>query len=199
MNDAGLVAIIYFNHGVTLSEQGRYPAALAIYFRGLRLDPESAALVRNSLAALTGWSKAEVGAGRFDVARGVLLAGLMLTPDDSTLRGNVPFVCQEQLKVVAARDGDEAARVVAADVMTACPEPLQSDVAEVIENHAVRRVGDLQKQGRRADAEAYVRRHVATIAPLGERCVSDLRECLHAPGVDDATDDSDPATTPLQP
>lgn len=281
VNDAGLVAIIYFNHGVTLSEQGRYPAALAMYFRGLRLDPESAALVRSALAALTGWSKTEVDAGRFDVARGVLLAGLMLTPDDSTLRRNVPFVCQEQLKAVAARDGDEAARVVAGEAMTSCPEPLRSDVAEVIENHVVRRssdlikagesaaaldlllqwrsvvphphdideqslfalqellaatttnpdaeaaaladavrrngefgsrsdardvvcrhlhlrVDDLRKRGRRVDAEAYVRRHVATIAPLGERCVSDFRERLHAPGADDATDDSGAATAPLQ-
>jgi len=88
VNDAGLVALIYFNHGVTKAGQGDHPGALAMYFRGLQLDGTSAALVTNALAALTNWSKALLDAGKAADAAAVSRAAMRLAPGDHGIRTN---------------------------------------------------------------------------------------------------------------
>lgn len=88
VNDAGLVAIIYFNHGVALGKQEKYPQSLAMYFRGLRLDPDSASLVKNTIATLTNWSKSLLDTGKPAEAAAVSKAAVALVPDDSGIRSN---------------------------------------------------------------------------------------------------------------
>jgi len=105
VNDAGLVAIIYFNHGVALGRQEKYPQSLAMYFRGLRLDPASASLVKNTIAALTNWSKSLLDAGKAAEAAAVSKAAVALVPDDSGIRSNATaaFVAWAKAEADAGR------------------------------------------------------------------------------------------------
>jgi len=52
----GLVALIYYNHGVALNKSGQHQAALLSYFRALSLDKEMDSAVKNALATIGNWS-----------------------------------------------------------------------------------------------------------------------------------------------
>jgi tetratricopeptide (TPR) repeat protein len=88
IDDVGLAAIIYYNHGVMLSHQKRYDEALAAYFRAMSLDPEFASAVKNALAVLANWSVALSQDRNWPAALKVVQTGLALAPDDPSLRHN---------------------------------------------------------------------------------------------------------------
>jgi len=85
---AGLVAIIYYNHGVQLTEQKRYHEALLAYFRAMSLDPEFGSAVKNALATLANWSVELSQSKKWEDALEVVTTGLSLAPQDATLRNN---------------------------------------------------------------------------------------------------------------
>lgn len=118
VNDAGLVALVYYNHGVARAEQGDHPGALAMYFRGLQLDPASASLVKNALAALTNWSKALLDAGAAADAVAVSKAAMRLAPDEYGIRTNAraSFIVCAIAECDAGRI-DEALAVLASGLM----------------------------------------------------------------------------------
>lgn len=189
VNDAGLVALIYYNHGVTLADRGDHPAALAMYFRGLRLDPNSVPLAKNALAAWANWAKAELDARRFAAAREILLTGARLNPTDDTLADNLEYAIQEEL--AAADPETEPARLATA-VSLVTSLPRTSDVPDVIARHLHRRTSAMQQAGHWAEAEAYVRRHAAALAPLGDRALEEsVWEQVYLPWAEAADDDWD--------
>jgi tetratricopeptide (TPR) repeat protein len=85
LREAGLVALIFYNHAVAALQQGRSEEALFGFFKALSLDAEDALSVQMALAALAAWSGDLVGKGRFDDALAVLATGLDLAPRDATL------------------------------------------------------------------------------------------------------------------
>jgi tetratricopeptide (TPR) repeat protein len=95
VGDAGLVAIIYYNHGVLLTKDKRHHEALVAYFRAMSLDPEFASAVKNALASLANWGVELAKQKEFDKARQVVTIGLELAPKDATLRNNLIYVYQE--------------------------------------------------------------------------------------------------------
>lgn len=88
VGELGLVAIIYYNHGVELSREKRYPEALLAYFRAMSLDPEFTSAVNNALAMLANWSHDLARQQRFEEALGVAALGLRLAPQDAALVNN---------------------------------------------------------------------------------------------------------------
>ena len=128
VNDAGLVAIIYFNHGVTLGKRGMHAQSLAMNLRGLRLDPDSASLVKNTIATLTNWSKSLLDAGRFGEAAAVSKAAMALAPDDYGIRRNATaaFVGWAQAEADADRIA-EGVRVLEDGLAIL---PLETDLAD---------------------------------------------------------------------
>lgn len=88
IGETGLIAIIYYNRGVELTRQKRYPEALSAYFRALSLDREFASAVKNVMAVLTNWSKELSDAGDYQRAVDVLQVGIELAPEDATLLHN---------------------------------------------------------------------------------------------------------------
>jgi len=88
IGQTGLVALIYYNHGVQYAKEKRFGEALTAYFRALSLDPHFASAVRNVLAALANWSVELSKVGQYEEAVNVVNTGLALAPDDATLVNN---------------------------------------------------------------------------------------------------------------
>jgi tetratricopeptide (TPR) repeat protein len=88
VGELGLLAIVYYNHGVELTRAKRYPEALLASFRALSLDAEFASAVQNALAVLANWSSELVRERRFEDALGVAVMGLELAPQDAALLNN---------------------------------------------------------------------------------------------------------------
>ncbi len=109
IGEAGLVAIIYYNHGVTLSGEDRHHEALLAYFRAMALDREFASAVKNALAALARWSSGLADEGKFEAARDVLAAGLDLAPKDATFLHNRKVVWSQWAEAAAMAENDDEA------------------------------------------------------------------------------------------
>lgn len=86
VTEAGMLAMVYFNHGVDLFNSGRFPAALDAFFCALCLDREQATATRGALTALAAWAVVEGAAGKFTEARSIVRSGLELAPNDARLR-----------------------------------------------------------------------------------------------------------------
>jgi tetratricopeptide (TPR) repeat protein len=109
IGDIGLVALTYYNHGVTLSAQKRFHEALLAYFRAMSLDLESDSAVKNALAALANWSLELAEEMRFEEALNVLGTGLDLAPEDATLVNNRKAVWSDWAEsLMEAGKNDEA-------------------------------------------------------------------------------------------
>jgi len=109
IREAGLVGIIYYNHGVVHSNQGQYADALVRYFCALSLDAEFASSVKNVLTTLANWS-AELGRkAEFEDALAVVNVGLELAPRDAALLNNRKVIWQSCVEAaVAAGNNDRA-------------------------------------------------------------------------------------------
>jgi tetratricopeptide (TPR) repeat protein len=88
IREAGLVAIIYYNRGVSAMKEKRYHEALLHYFRAMSLDREFASAVKNALAVLGNWSVELARAGKFKDGLAVLAVGLELAPRDAAMLHN---------------------------------------------------------------------------------------------------------------
>lgn len=88
VEEAGLAAIIYYNHGVLLSDEKRYHEALVANFRAMSLDPEFSSAVKNALAVLANWGVELSRDGKFQEALEVVTTGLALAPQDASLVNN---------------------------------------------------------------------------------------------------------------
>lgn len=109
VGEAGLAAIICYNHGVTLSAEGRHHEALLAYFRAMALDREFDSAVKNALAALAGWSSGLADDGKFEEAREVLVVGLDLAPKDATLLHNRKVLWSQWADAAAMSNKDDEA------------------------------------------------------------------------------------------
>jgi tetratricopeptide (TPR) repeat protein len=106
IGEAGLVAIVYYNHGVTLTDQKRNHEALLAYFRAMSLDQEFNSAVKNALAVLANWSLELAGAGKFEAAINVLSTGVELAPKDARLVHNRKVIWGDWA-MAAAKAGKE--------------------------------------------------------------------------------------------
>jgi tetratricopeptide (TPR) repeat protein len=113
VDEAGLAAIIYYNHGVMLSDAKRYHEALVANFRAMSLDPEFGSAVKNTLAVLAKWGTELSHDGKFQEALDVVTTGLALAPKDATLVNNLSAVwSQWALSAVDAGKPAEALAIL---------------------------------------------------------------------------------------
>lgn len=85
IREAGLAALIHYNHGVLFAAEGRYPDALAAYFRALTLDHECYPAVHNALITLAQWCLALCEQAKFEDAIAIASLGRSLAPQDAGL------------------------------------------------------------------------------------------------------------------
>lgn len=109
IGETGLVAIIYYNHGVSHLRDKRYAAALKANFCALSLDREFASAVQNTLATLVKWSGTLGEDAQFDRALDVVRAGLALAPEDYSLRNNRDYLWQKAADAQVAQGNLDAA------------------------------------------------------------------------------------------
>jgi tetratricopeptide (TPR) repeat protein len=113
VDEAGLAGIIYYNHGVLLSDAKRYHEALVANFRAMSLDPEFGSAVKNALAVLANWGTELSHDGKFQEALEVMATGLALAPQDATLVNNHSAVwSQWALNAVDAGKPEEALAIL---------------------------------------------------------------------------------------
>lgn len=111
IDDAGMIALTYYNHGVTATNENDYPSALLYYFRALSLDPRNKSAVKNTLAVLGNWSNQEIENGNYELAVDVLNAALRFAPTDNTSRHNMRYVLSKAMQ--ESGSADEMAQHVA--------------------------------------------------------------------------------------
>ena len=109
IGEAGLVGIIYYNHGVTHSQKKEYADALVRYFCALSLDPEFSSAVKNALAALANWGVALSDDQKFEEALAVVNAGLKLAPEDATLLNDRLAIWHEHIELAMDTVGSDRA------------------------------------------------------------------------------------------
>jgi tetratricopeptide (TPR) repeat protein len=122
VTDAGMLAMIYFNHGVARFQAGDFPAALAAFFRALSLDRDLAAATKNALVALAAWSVTEAEAGRFPAARTIVRTGLALAPNDARLQYARVQILAEYADHEFARAGLDAGLAALREAAAEAPE-----------------------------------------------------------------------------
>ncbi len=88
ISEAGLVALIYYNRGVTNTTNKQYHRALLAYFRAMSMDKEFHSAVKNALAGLVNWGNEQLERNEFESATRVIATGLALAPDDASLLHN---------------------------------------------------------------------------------------------------------------
>lgn len=91
---AGLVALIYYNHGVAHLKAGRYQQALFANFRAMSLDAGFASAATNALAALGQWSASLAEDGHWRAATEIAALGFTLAPQDRGLAANRKAIWQ---------------------------------------------------------------------------------------------------------
>lgn len=106
----GLIALIYYNHGVTHSKAGDHEQALLSYYRALQLDANLASAIKNSLASLGRWAGAESESGQYQRALDLIETGLSLAPTNRVLLHNRRVVWQNRIR--DAQQAGDLARVV---------------------------------------------------------------------------------------
>jgi hypothetical protein len=89
LDDAALVACVYYNQGLALLAQHRYAAALAATYAAHRLDPASTAARANVLATLNNWALGLAEQGQTARALWMLQTGQSLAPEHESFRVNL--------------------------------------------------------------------------------------------------------------
>lgn len=104
-----LAAMIYYNRGVALLDEGRFAEAAIANAKALRLDPQNPVARGNLLATLNNWAIALGEAGKFAAAVSVIEAGLAIDRDYETFALNYVHVHHQWTRrLVAQRRFDEA-------------------------------------------------------------------------------------------
>jgi len=111
LDEAGTVALTYYNHGVTASKNEDYPAALLNYFRALSLDPLNKSAIKNTLSVLSNWGVQEIENDNPQRAVDILEAALNFAPDDRHSRHNMRYAMSKAMQ--AAPDTEAMSALVA--------------------------------------------------------------------------------------
>ncbi len=124
VSDVELVATIYYNRGVDLLSQKRFPEAAAANAKALRLDPANVIARGNLLATLNNWAIDRGTAGDYPQAAGLLARGMQLSSGYETFRANFVHVQYQWIEDLCRRGRfQDALDVLAAAVRVLPADP----------------------------------------------------------------------------
>ena len=128
IDELGMVALTWYNHGVGAIERKEYDKALVNFFKALSLDPDNKSAVKNVLSVLGKWSHELFKAGDVEKAMSVLEVGRELAPDDRNLKHNQKAIWQLHIRQLVADDrADEALK----QLTEACDRTESNELAEL--------------------------------------------------------------------
>jgi len=94
LSDTELVAMVYFNRGVTAIRSGEFIPAVGHNFKALWLDPRFEKAKHNLLASLDQWGASFRDQGRVDAAIEVISYGLAVAPENEIFQSRFDDLCQ---------------------------------------------------------------------------------------------------------
>jgi tetratricopeptide (TPR) repeat protein len=110
---AGQAAILYYNRGVDEVERGRYPQAVAMNLKALRLDPHNQNAWGNLLASINNWALEQSQRNDYAGALEILAAGRQVAPGHETFELNEVALYRQWIEhLSAAGQHDQAAAVL---------------------------------------------------------------------------------------
>ncbi|HJZ89779.1 MAG TPA: transglutaminase family protein, partial [Gemmataceae bacterium] len=111
VGEAGLAAIIAYNHGVSLAGEKRHADALRVNFLALALDRDNPGAAKNAIADLTNWPLELCEAAKFEEALAVINVGLVLAPKHEALTNSQKAVWHDYAESLAkaGKDGEALA------------------------------------------------------------------------------------------
>jgi pentatricopeptide repeat protein len=113
VGEAGLAAVVAYNHGVELSKAKRFHEAALANIRALALDPTNPSAAQNALADLTNWPLELAKSGEYENALAVLAVALELAPKEAGLKNNHKVVWAEYADArMKAGKPDEAVAIL---------------------------------------------------------------------------------------
>jgi tetratricopeptide (TPR) repeat protein len=122
VGEAGLAAIIFYNHGVSLTDEKKHAEAIRVNFQALGLDRTSPSAAGNALAGLTNWPLELSKAGKFEDALTVIAVSLELAPKHSGLENNHKAIWSEYAESLAKVGKMDEALAVLRRAAKAAPE-----------------------------------------------------------------------------
>ena len=109
VGEPGMVALSYYNHGVTALKKKQYGAAMVKFFKALSLDPNNKSAVKNVMASLGNWSRQLYDEGQTENSLEVLQVGRELAPNDYQIKHNHKAIWQRHVQtLVNSGKADEA-------------------------------------------------------------------------------------------
>jgi tetratricopeptide (TPR) repeat protein len=166
VDELGLAAVIYYNHGVSFGKEKRHAQATLASFIALGLDPASESAAQNALAHVNSWALALKDGKKFEKAVKVVSLGLRAAPNDSTLLNNQKVIWQHYAQWEMQAGREEAAIAVLRRAAAAVPE---SDFivrqAYLIEEQAE----PLLRAGKLQEALAVVERGISNVDPPAQQ------------------------------
>lgn len=175
IGELGLVATVYANRGVALSEEHKYYEALLVEFAALALDPHSETVVENTHASLLGWSKHLCEQVQHETAMAVLAVARPIAPKDDRLVSNRDYIWQEWITATHTGQSEEKARTLVRRLLKENPQ--EPGLQDVIRGHVVRGMKDLHEAKKFPDALAWVERHREILKDAEE--FKDLKVAAH--------------------
>ena len=121
VSDVELVATIYYNRGVDLLSQKRFPEAAAANAKALRLDPANVTARGNLLATLNNWAIDLGAAGDYPQAAGLLARGIQIDAGYETFRANFVHVHYQWIEDLCRRGRFQDALDLLATAMKVLP------------------------------------------------------------------------------
>ena len=153
VGEAGLAAVIAYNHGVTLSKQKRFHEAVLANFRALCLDPNNKSAIKNALADLTNGPLAMAKDGKYEEALNAIAIALELAPKESGLKNNHKVLWSEYADArMKAGKEDEAVAILRRAAKAIPSEDFETRQAYLYLNPAI----ELTHKAKFAEAIALV-------------------------------------------
>ncbi|MDR0704638.1 MAG: transglutaminase-like domain-containing protein [Planctomycetaceae bacterium] len=110
-----LVATIYYNHGIDIHAEDRFPEAAMINVKALHLDPENEDAWGNLMGAINNWSLEFIKKNtpkRYDIAALLFDRGVYLDPNYNNFRTNQLCVYYHWIRDLALEGRNEDAKTI---------------------------------------------------------------------------------------
>jgi len=172
VGEAGLAALIAYNHGVALAKEKRFHDAIMANFRALALDKSNPGAASNALAGLTNWPLELAKAGKFEEGLTVLAVGLELAPKDSALRNNHKVMWGEYAESrMKAGEVNEAIAILRRAAKTGAGEDFETRQAYLF----ARPANDLMDAGKWDEALKVLDAGLKVVDPKAQKKLRDYR------------------------
>jgi tetratricopeptide (TPR) repeat protein len=172
VGEAGLAAVIAYNHGVAFSKEKKFTESVRANLRALALDPDNPSAAKNLVADLTNWPLELAKEKQYEAGLSVLAVGLEIAPKEHSLQNNHKALWAEYAEsLMKAGKAEDAV-----DVLRRARKALGSDEFEKRQGYLFAGPAEeLVKAGKWAEALEVIDRGMRTVDPKALNVLKDQR------------------------